>query len=90
MIVLVRGSTDRVKLDWNKGRATGPDGTEYAIQTERPLHEGTIHFPLVKHPGDRSMRTLTGAGGPYGYEETVRDAKKVCEYDAWVRAGRPS
>lgn len=93
-LTLVRGSTDRLRLDWDDGRATGPDGTTYFIQTARPLHEPQHSWAAIRRPGVRyDFFDDTGAQAPADcpYEEmTVREQKKVCEFDAWDRAGRPT
>jgi hypothetical protein len=91
-VALVRGSTDRLRLDWQDGWATGPDGTQYMIQTENPLHEPVRHSPHIKPVGAASYHALLtqNRGCPYGYSETKTDAKRCCEWDAWDRAGRPA
>lgn len=94
MTALVCGSKDRLRLDWVDGYATGPDWTRYFVQTSRPLYEPAYSYAIVRVPG--KVYPLGQEGEyvardcPYGDPPTVREAKKVCEFDAWDRAGRPS
>lgn len=92
-MTLVRGSTDRLRLDWSSlHEAHGPDGTRYMVQTEHVRGEGVAHYAIILPPGVSPVAYSTPPPPdcPYGYESTVRDQKRVCEFDAWHRAGRPT
>lgn len=88
--MLVRGSTDRLKLDWEGRRATGPDGTKYFIVTEGGWHTGpVVHVASIRRPG-RHYSFYSDFGEPIGKDcpyiddpLTMRGQKKVCEWDAW-------
>lgn len=88
-MTLVRGSTDRLKLEWSsQHQAVGDDGVHYMIQTEQVRGEPVMHYAEVYRTGGGSV--YTPGECPYGHEASVREQKKVCEWVAWVRAGRPS
>lgn len=85
-MALVRGSVDRLKLEWTGSgagaSAVGPDGREYLIQSEQVRGEPRAYWFMPNgHETD---------GCPYGYTGTVTDARRTAEWVAWVRAGKPT
>jgi hypothetical protein len=89
----------RLKLDWSETlAAVGPDGTQYMIQTESPLHERRLHYPLLRRPGQTRAVTASNLFGedampserevfPRGFTETKAQAIRWCEVDAYQRQG---
>lgn len=96
VVTLVRGSTDRLKLNWEHDTATGLDGTRYFITSEQARSEDRLYFACIRRPG--VVYRLGDDFGEHAHAEnhyangdlTKRNQKKVCEWDAWDRAGRPA
>lgn len=87
----VRGSKDRLRLEWggpNGDTATGPDGRFYMLQSELVRGEGRAWwFFTGKLPFEE--RELVAQSCPYGYVATKAEARRTAEWLAWHRAGRP-
>lgn len=97
-MTLVRGSTDRLKLDWEHDDAVGPDGTSYHITSEKlGAFSERAYIAVIHRPGKSYQGFGRGSefgedtpGNPYQDEPLTRAGqRKVCEWDAWDRAGRP-
>jgi hypothetical protein len=84
-MTLVRGSTDRLRLDWrtDHGRMVGvaPDGRIYTLQSEHVRGESRVYY--------YELPSALAEECPYGYMDTQADARRTAEWHAWVVAGRP-
>jgi hypothetical protein len=78
-----------MKLEWRDNFARA-HGWTYMIQTERPLHEGTIYSLLLKPPGEQRFYDQTnlpvGPKVPFiesvGRQETLRYVKREAQAHA--------
>jgi hypothetical protein len=88
---LVRGSTDRLALDWSGTHGLAPSGQTYSLSSEQVRGEPRFYWYETRSAFGHGVTERSRMLDECPYDGgTLAQARRMAEWFAWVDAGRPA